>query len=105
MPLLLQLRNGIIPARTERVTPRDTANRQPRSTRRAVLADGFDGVRGATRKITTRGGQKLAEADLIAPHGEDEEGSHNRPYVSEGDSLRIECSDFSRSVRNRRRRV
>ena len=41
-----------------------------------MLLDGFNGVCGATRKITTRGGQQLSEADLIAPHGEYQYRTH-----------------------------
>src|SRR4051794_15529184 len=76
MPFVGQLGNGIIPARAEWVATSDPSNRQPRTAPRAMLADGLDRIRGATRKITTGRWQKLAEAHLIAPNGKNEKRSH-----------------------------
>jgi hypothetical protein len=76
MPCVGQLGNGIIPARAERVATSDPSYCQPRTAHRAMLADRFDRIRGATRKITTGRRQKLAEAHLITPNGENEERSH-----------------------------
>jgi hypothetical protein len=51
-------------------------DREPRTARGAVLFNGLDGIRGATRKITTRSGQQLTETDLIASYGEYEDRAH-----------------------------
>src|SRR2546423_12540619 len=77
-----RLRDRIIPARAEWVTPRDAPNRQPSTARRAMLFDRLDRVRGATRKITTGRGQKLAQAYLIATDGENEEHAHGGSRIT-----------------------
>src|SRR4029079_10196283 len=74
--LVRLLGNGIIPARPKWVAPGNATSRQPGSARRAVFADRFDRVRGATGKITTGRRQQLTETDLVAAYREDEERAH-----------------------------
>jgi hypothetical protein len=68
------LRNGIIPTRPERITPRQAAECQPSSAERTVTLERLDGVHRTTWIITAGCRQQRRQRDLIRPYEQDEHG-------------------------------
>lgn len=94
-----ELWNGVVSARTERVTAENSSDGEPAATHRAMLLECLDRIRRAAGHIAAARRQHRRQRHLVAANQQNEKYAHESIYCGElrRDSCRLASDRLSQS--------